>query len=55
VLVDRCHERIVANPTQCRHTLVYVLANVRHHGAAHAAGCAHDRVASYSSSSAFDG
>lgn len=29
VFVERYHERIITNPTQCRHTLAYVLLNAR--------------------------
>ena len=31
VFSDRYHERIITNPTQCRHTLAYVLNNQRRH------------------------
>lgn len=31
VFTDRYHERILTNPTQCRHALAYVLNNQRHH------------------------
>jgi len=55
VFADRYHARIITSPTQCRHTLAYVLANARHHGAAHAATYARDRVDPCSSATTFDG
>jgi hypothetical protein len=43
VFTDRYHERILTNPTQCRHALAYVLNNQRHHAyaehASYPAGC----------------
>lgn len=39
VFSDRYHERIITNPTQCRHTLAYVLSNRRHR--------AYEQVSSY--------
>jgi len=55
VFAGRYHARIITNPTQCRHTLAYVLANARHHGAAHAASYRRDRVAPCSSAATFNG
>jgi len=55
VFAERYHARIITNPTQCRHTLAYVLANARHHGAAHATSYRRDRVDPCSSAARFDG
>ena len=55
VFTDRYHERIITNPTQCRHTIAYVLVNSRHHGYEDAASFPRDRVDPCSSAACFDG
>ena len=55
VFTDRYHERVIANPTQCRHTIAYVLLNQRHHAYAEGASYPPDRIDPYSSAGCFDG
>jgi REP element-mobilizing transposase RayT len=55
VFADRYHERIITNPTQCRHSLAYVLNNQRHHACEGNASYPRNRVDPYSSSVLFDG
>ena len=55
VFTDRYHERIITNPTQCRHTLAYVLLNQRHHAYGEAASYAKNRVDPCSSAAHFNG
>ena len=55
VFADRYHERIVTSPTQCRHTLAYVLNNARHHAYEEQATYPRDQVDPCSSALAFDG
>lgn len=55
VFTDRYHERIITNPTQCRHTLAYVLLNSRHHAFKNAASFPENRVDPCSSATCFDG
>ncbi len=55
VFTDRYHARIVTSPTQCRHTLSYVLSNQRHHAYAERASYPAGRVDPFSSALAFGG
>ncbi len=44
VFTDRYHARTITTPTQCRHTLSYVLSNQRHHAYAERASYPAGRV-----------
>ena len=55
VFADRYHERIIKNPTQCRHAIAYVLNNQRHHAHEEGATYAKGRVDPCSSASSFTG
>jgi hypothetical protein len=55
VFADRYHERIITNPTQCRHVIAYVLLNSRRHAAAEGASYPRNRVDSFSSALCFNG
>ena len=55
VFTDRYHERVITNPTQCRHAIAYVLLNQRHHAYAEGASYPPGRVDPYSSATYFDG
>ena len=55
VFADRYHQRIITNPTQCRHALAYVLSNQRRHAHADHATYPRDRVDPCSSAAWFDG
>lgn len=55
VFADRYHERIITNPTQCRHTLAYVLGNQRRHAGAEGASYPRNRVDPHSSAMWFCG
>ncbi len=55
VFADRYHERIIKNPTQCRHAIAYVLNNQRHHAYAESASYPRDRVDPCSSAVYFTG
>jgi hypothetical protein len=55
VFADRYHERIITNPTQCRHSLAYILGNQRKHARAEGASYPRNRVDPYSSALLFDG
>ena len=55
VFADRYHERLIKNPTQCRHALAYVLNNSRHHAYEERATYPRNRVDPCSSAMAFDG
>ena len=55
VFAGRYAERIITNPTQCRHTLAYVLNNARHHAYDEGATYARNRVDPCSSARSFDG
>jgi hypothetical protein len=55
VFAHRYAERIVTNPTQCRHTLAYVLNNARHHAYDEGASYARNRIDPCSSGYAFTG
>jgi hypothetical protein len=55
VFADRYHQRIVTNPTQCRHALAYVLANQRRHAAQECATYPRNQVDPCSSAAWFDG
>jgi REP element-mobilizing transposase RayT len=55
VFEDRYHQRIITNPTQCRHTIAYVLLNQRHHAYEAGASYPPGRVDPCSSATEFDG
>ena len=55
VFADRYHQRIITNPTQCRHALAYVLSNQRRHAHAKDATYPCDQVDPCSSAAWFDG
>ena len=55
VFKDRYHARTVTNPTQCRHTLAYVLNNQRHHAYDHMESYPPSRIDPCSSALLFDG
>ena len=55
VFADRYHERIVTNPTQCRHTIAYVLLNGRHHAYEENASYPKNRIDPCSSAVCFTG
>jgi hypothetical protein len=55
VFSDRYHERILGNPTQCRHALAYVLNNQRHHAYEEGASYRRNAVDPCSSARWFDG
>jgi len=55
VFKDRYHERVLTNPTQCRHAISYVLCNQRHHAYAEGASYPRGRVDPLSSALYFDG
>ena len=55
VFADRYHERIITNPTQCRHSLAYVLNNQRHHAYEEGASYPRNRVDPCSSALLFNG
>jgi hypothetical protein len=55
VFADRYHQRAITNPTQCRHTLAYVLGNQRRHALAAGATYPRGQVDPCSSAVWFDG
>ncbi len=55
VFCDRYHERVITSPTQCRHTIAYVLLNQRHHAYEEGASYPRGRVDPHSSAAAFGG
>ena len=55
VFADRYHERIITNPTQCRHAMAYVLLNSRRHAADEGASYPRNRVDPFSSALWFNG
>ncbi len=55
VFADRYHERIIINPTQCRHAIAYVLNNQRHHAYAQSASYPRNRIDPCSSAAYFGG
>jgi len=55
VFTDRYHERIITNPTQCRHAISYVLLNSRRHAAEEGASYPRNRVDPFSSALWFNG
>jgi len=55
VFADRYHQRIITNPTQCRHALAYVLNNQRRHAGQAYSTYPRNRVDPCSSALWFDG
>jgi REP element-mobilizing transposase RayT len=55
VFRDRFHQRIITTPTQCRHTLAYVLNNQRHHAYEERASYPRGWLDPHSSARYFDG
>ncbi len=55
VFAERYHERIITNPTQCRHTIAYVLLNQLHHAYEGGASYPRGQVDPHSSAASFDG
>ena len=55
VFADRYHERVIKNPTQCRHAIAYVLNNQRRHAYDERASYPRNRVDPCSSAGYFTG